>query len=384
VTVGCDSRGPADLSLWLSLLSVLRYDAQITVGGVPCSSTSTKSFFVACLLPAIPNYVSNAPYDIVVTNGAGSLTLPGAVSFRDGPVLVGMTSCIDYAGPGQQQSGGGCQPGTAITLSGFRFANDPTVSILLQSMRGSPTNLSCLQPAVINSTTLSCVLPPATAASMALFIGQYVRLVVAFNSSTVLSNAVSTTVIDWPNPPLITAIGGSACAVSSSALAVSSCSPGGELVLYGSNLNGSGINIYNSDMTINGYSISSFYLTLLTVTDTAITIALPQWGEGSPPIQPNVTYVITGFEQNNHGLFRRLNAFTIAFAETAPSGPTDSESSGQSNRLAIIVGVIVPVVVLSLVTLAVLVWRCQRVKGKAGEITVMDSSASEEMDIEMK
>jgi hypothetical protein len=402
---GGTSRGPAfascvPLSSTILLFGTYLYDSAVSVGGVACNCSSSY-FSVQCLLPIIPSYVPGLYYDLQLVNSAGSLSLPGLVSFVGGPVVTGVTQCNNYNVANLQDPGGLCQPGTAIAVFGLNFYADDSLQIVLSlpSLRG---NISCLQPAVLNSTALHCLLPTATSSNnLTLFLGRYMYLQAFFNSSVVVSNRVYLPVLDWPSPPIVSSVSGS-CSGPNTALAVTGCAMGSVLTLSGSNLNGSGVSVTNYENVVqNGVSLgySYFRCLLLSVSPSAISCLLPAPGdELQGSLVAGFSYTIAASLTDSMGHSRVLRPITVAFSAPAPvllasTGSSSgngggSNGSGGSNTSVILIGVLVPVLVILLVLVAVLLWRRWRLTKRAGGSSAAAGSADDRFaqftDVELR
>ena len=341
------------------------YGSDLMVGGVLCNAFSNAQS-LTCWLPLIPDYTPGHYYDVQLVNSAGAVTLSGLVSFVGGPVLFSMTLCVNWDS-GASQLGGHCQPGASIAVYGVGFYPDDSLQIIFTQLGSPAANFSCLQPAYINSTTLSCTLPSAadSSSNVTRFLGYGMYLQLAFNRSTVLSNRVYVSPLDWPNPPLVSYVSGS-CAASDGALAVTGCAMGSLLTLQGSNLNGSDLSVYSTGPAVqSGTNLGWVYLTCVvqSVSPSAISCLLPAPGDellGS--LEPGVSYVWSGSLMDSAGRYRRLNAFSVAFAPaasalTSSSGGGGGGGGGGSNTSVILIGVLVPALVLLLLLLSVLLWR---------------------------
>ena len=344
------------------------YDAQVTVGGAQCIANS-NAMSITCWMPVIPDYVPGQYYDVQLVNTAGAVSLAGLISFVGGPVLTYMTQCVNYGIGAPRQLGGGCQPGTPVLIYGVGFYPDDSLQILFTRF-GPTANFSCLQPSFINSTTLSCTLPTAASSSsnVSMFLGRAVSLQVSFGSAGVLTNSISVTALDWPNPPLVSTVSGS-CSASNSALAVIGCAMGTVLTMSGSNLNGTSVSVYSSGPIVqNGVSLGFTYFqcVLQSVSPSAISCLLPTPGDeimGS--ITPGVSYKFFSTMMDSNGRSRRANTFSVAFAPAASAltsstgggGGGDGGGGGGSSTSVILIGVLVPVLVLLLVLVSVLLWR---------------------------
>ena len=336
----------------------------------------------------------------VLRRGAGQLSrlrlAARAALLRGRPCPHRTTQCIDY-GVGLRQTGGGCQPGTLIEVFGFGFYPDASLHIVF-TRPNSPHSFSCLHPAFVNSTALSCTLPAASSNnSLTLLLGVALSLQLSFNNSAVLSNAVSVQVLDWPNPPLVSSVSGS-CAASNGALAVSGCVMGSALTLSGSNLNGSNVDVYSAGAVVqNGVSLGYTYFDCVqqSVSASAISCLLPTAGDellGS--LVPDVSYPFTATLTDSMGRHRRINAFTVTFAAAAPTLPSSTGSdsgdgggnSGGSNISAILIGVLVPVLMLLLLLVSVLLWRRWLMTKRAGRGNAgrTDDRFEQFTDVEMR
>ena len=133
----------------------LQYDAQVTVGGVPCIDTRHFVSSARCFLPAF-DYDPAVAYDVVVYNDAGSVTLPGVVQYTSAPTLVSIDPCIDR-GAFMTLNSVQCPPGTTLTLRGLRFPTDETATVRFFSNQytGRSVTLDLLSPVVINNTTIT-------------------------------------------------------------------------------------------------------------------------------------------------------------------------------------------------------------------------------------
>ncbi len=141
---------------WVELISTggLFNVASISLGGVDCSSINYDSdTAIVCLTGAHALGV----VDLVVTmRGGGSTTVPNFFSYLyPAPTITGFNS------PTGPTSGG-----TPITITGTGFDDTATVTFA-NEFGGDGTGPACTNVQFVNSTTITCTTPPASAELLA-------------------------------------------------------------------------------------------------------------------------------------------------------------------------------------------------------------------------
>ena len=335
------------------------YSDAITVGGSPCSKQNTRvnggtaanAPLLYCTLPEILDTEPGRSYNVVVSNAAGTYVPDISVAYTAQPSISAITPCEDHALAGL---GSWCQPGALLTISGSRLYVDTSVTVLLVSSRPLEINVTCPQPTVVNSSTITCLLPELDSISAAQFYGRSVRLLVLFNFSTVVTNTLVRTVYNLPGAPYIASISG--CDLSVSARDVSSCHSGGILTLSGHNFSGSSISIYS----ITSQPYFSCFL-LPGNSSTMVTCRLPLFDPVDAPFVADNPYtlIMSIVTLSSRPTVVASNTFTVSFTypPVTPSG-SQTEKSIAASPTIILLSTIVPVLgVLIVGTLAFMRYR---------------------------
>ena len=121
----------------------------ITVADEPCTGVQVLPGYVQCLLAAPQSFLPDVPYDMLVTQGLNTYTLPQAVAFTSRPVIQSITSSVcapDFLNPTSALLN--CMAGDAITLIGAFFAPPETLAVLVIS---GTINASCINPTVLSN-----------------------------------------------------------------------------------------------------------------------------------------------------------------------------------------------------------------------------------------
>jgi hypothetical protein len=354
--VNCE---PLFSTIWIE--AWYSYDATITVGGYPCNS---QSFYASrhpgfvCSLPLIPSFIPGLQYNVTMSNYAGSFTVPAAVAFTGLPFVYALTACEDI---GTSYNGGYCLEGQRIVIYGDHLLPDPSLQVLLINAKYGDDSIQprCLQPAFVNCTAVTCVLPSFSNATQAsFFVGTYLRVRVIYASSR--SNDFSSTVYIDPLSPVITGVTG--CSAGSTALVATDCRSGDVLALTGERLSGQASSVLQVRPTYNDRrpAICSVLVNLTTNSSIQCTLAKfnssDNWWRMNEaiPLQVAVRSVVDLTSVNG---WRYSNAFRIALT-LQPDEPLQPTGGGDSNYEAAVVvpAVVGPVVVLVLLLVAALLW----------------------------
>ena len=327
----------------------------------PLSPTSVRLAFV---LPIIPEDTAGQAWDVTVSTSAGSLVFPGLITFSTSPYIAVVGACRDT---GADSIVPNCAPNSTLTLVGDHFVDDPLLQVQLGSVAslfggGVEVNVSCPAPTFVSSTLVTCVVPALNATLSQLFYGVESTVQVLFPSTGQSTNAFSSRIVAWPDSPVLTSVSG--CEASNGSLALVGCRGGDVITVTGSDLL-----FYTPNITPNtnfgegapgapaGRGLGSCTM-LPGSTASLVQCRLSYLDATNSPAQPNVQYKVNWYG-SNPGYSGLLfgNVFYIAFTFDAPAASAPTTSSSSSNTMAILVGVLVPVLLLVVGVTAWLVWR---------------------------
>ena len=193
----------------------------IFVGGLDCymqgqGSTWFQPRYASCLLPPLPG----GWYDLNVTNAGGSVILPQAVGVSFAPSVSAVTSaqCAVDVQSTTTQPRMKCVGGETVTLTGVNFRTDvDSFAVLLSNPFNASQQLNCSQPALLNSTRLTCVLPvpPASYFGLDTFLGNgYVQVQVVYDDLQT-SNAYLLYLYDSLSSPVFSSLSAPGCSLPS-------------------------------------------------------------------------------------------------------------------------------------------------------------------------
>ena len=335
----------------IGLLGEYMYDAQATVGGVPCVSSITDVGYYYATLPSF-DYDPSVAYDIVLYNDAGNTTLVGAVQYTNAATLVSIDPCIDRGEVAQIWGlGAQCPVGTTITLRGARFPAADTVTVqFIATPFWSPTVIvELLAVTRINSSTITATLPAldnATTAAVVYNAYGYVQVGFTSSATNITTNTLYTRLYLPPTAPNVTSVTSSTCD-SVSALQLTNCRALAVITVVGSNLDvsdglllitsiGSQPLDYNYLLPVapSWWNSSGWYNSL---TNTSLVFTLKYFdADTNVQLQPDVVYTMVLLTTGGSMLLES-NAFrlSLTYASVLPTPPSSSSSAAASASTAI-------------------------------------------------
>ena len=349
----------------------------VTVAGQTCSLTAVGQTSLTCALPVVSGYVAGVGYDLVLSNPAASLTVPGAVSFSLYPTISAVTSQYcpsDYmAASGQLPPALYCTAGAQLTILGSYFSSLTSVRVLLTSALTSITglpmvNLTCANAVVVSDSVVTCWLPTPNAQQALYAYAQPLYIVVMGNASF-SSNSLPAFLYANPSAqPLVSGVRG--CnGQDASSRGVVGCQPGSEITVVGDNF--AGPNVSSSGLQVQLYFDGDVVgcskpVPLSSVSLVCVLPWLPISSASVVPIRVS-------------GLSSRPSNWLLAvgYAQTIPSavssssgggGGTDGSSDASSSYYASFVAsiaVLLPLCLLSLAIAGYLLYRQSRVRPTA-------------------
>ena len=359
-------------------MSRVQYDAQVTVGGVPCVATFTAASIAVCSLPDF-DFDPTVFYDVVVSNDAGRVTLSGLVQYSDAPTLLSVDSCIDRGEAWVQQPnspGALCPVGTTITIRGSRFPTAPdAVDVQFNMPYARPRlTISLLAPAVLNSTAMTATLPPLNLSAFALNALDFATVRVNFTvgANSTLTPPLYNNLLLPLLSPNITSVTSASCD-SLSPLQLANCRAMAAITVAGSNLAVGRTSFVPSlaGSFLDSNSLLPSNSSLVAVSNTSLIFQLAYFdADTNTQLQPDVVYTLLAvsavglYQEKQYSNAFRLS-LTYATASTNPSGSHSDMSSGA------VAGIVIAVVVVALLLVAAVVWlvRRQKTSGQAsGEL----------------
>jgi len=311
-------------------------------------------YSIVCLPVMSANYVAEQPLDVTLTSSF-VVTLPAIVTFNSLPTITAISS-TDPNCPGD---GTGwnvftslkCQPSSTITLSGFNFLvnvnGSPSTPSLVLWDRTATTSILCLQPTLLNSTSITCVLPVPpdnSDAWEAFYDSLSTSVALSYSSAGLTSNSFLAGLYANLAGPSISTVSG--CASSFGPLTVSGCAVGDMLTLVGTNFLADRVSVQASSAW-QCVNISVVSWSMLTCN-----VAAPY--QPVPSGQQIVAYVVVSV---NNTLFTS-GSFYLTLSTAAPPPSSHSSSASSPSR---VVDIVVPiVVVLVVLLLAVGAWHWWR------------------------
>ena len=295
-------------SLGLSRLSLgghYFYNLSVAIGGVPCVTSFSAATLFSCNAPVGAGLQPNVAYPVTISTIAGGLSLVSFVGFTSYPSIAYLESCsatLTYSATPTVYSNGNifCKPGTILTVRGSQFplGNQPVHLNLLFFPSIIPAfNISCLDTVVVDSSTVTCVLPKITNATVSSFVyGQEMLVQLGFGSSTVWTNTLQVRVYQNPDAPIVSHLSANGCGpVTTSTffpgnpLQLSNCVGNATLTLTGSYLNGSNYNVRGVAYTATGGWVNAF-ATVLSNSSTQLVLQLPDLNNAPMPIVIGTLY----------------------------------------------------------------------------------------------
>ncbi|MCJ1296816.1 hypothetical protein MMC34_008383 [Xylographa carneopallida] len=368
----------------LALTGEYLYSLSVLVGAVPCALTSSFAQNYQCLLPVVPGALPGATYPLTVLYAdGGSAVLPTTVAFTSAPSISSVVACVSQVGV-LQRLDALCQPGDVLTIRGAQLVQADasfgvTIAVQSTSVAGSTpaANVSCLDAVLVDSETVTCVLPPLSAALQTSLVGQFAALSVRVNATSA-TNTLQRRVYAYPGAPRISAVSGCASG-SAAALWASACIDQSQLVVTGSGLLGSEYTVQGTTSTF--FGSTAVQCVVLQSSASALTCVLSGVDQSGNAALQDTPYTFTVTLVNN-GTRMTSNTFTVQFADDTVAGggssvaPTDGGSASTGGLGAgPVAGVVIGALVLCVVALTA-AWRVvSRKRTPAVESTRVLSSA---------
>ena len=207
----------------------------ITIAGMECAIARLTETVVQCTMPPLQGFTPGLPYDVVLSRGGVSLTLPGAVSLLAQPTITAITSQFcpnDYA-PERPTPTLLCDVGSVLTVTGSFFSPSELLQVRMVGYSSlGDIVLQCANVTLVMPTLLTCVLPELSGLQTALY-GAYLQVQVVENA-TLSSNVYSVQAYRSPQGPALRNVTG--CSGYDAATRGSSgCVTGATLTLNGEN-----------------------------------------------------------------------------------------------------------------------------------------------------
>ncbi len=310
-------------------------------------------------LPQIVGLQAGVGYDLVLSNPLYSVTVPGAITFAPSPVISSLTS--EYCGPAASTTPVAtallCPVGAVLTIVGSYFSPVDSITVLLYPVQaGVSSNVSCLNVTFDSSNVLTCVLPEPAAGVQTGFASKWVVVVLETgNNETLLSNTVQTALY-WnaSREPHIDSVTG-CMGTDAVTRGVVQCTAGNVITLHGSNF----VNSSNTQVPIWFDSTAFICQKPIAVSSSELQCVLPFVLDSTPgDVLPIQIYNMARLQSN------WLNAISYLSPNSNPGGdvPAGQGGSGSadsvdSSRLAIVLGVLLPLLVISLLMNVGLLYR---------------------------
>ena len=356
--------GTTDCYPGFSLISITAdylYSENVTVGGWPCLANAynrdpTRSlvYSIVCLPQVGAGYLVQRPLDVTLTSSF-VVNVPAAVTFNSLPTITAIASA-ECPGDGTGwtvYTSLKCQPGAAIILYGLNFVitgsgGALTPTVLVWDRTGSSSML-CQQPALINATSITCVLPtpPDNSDAWEQFYDSLTTSVsLSYSAAGLTSNRFSAGLYANLVGPTLSSVTG--CASSSGPLSVSDCRVGDVLTITGTNFLAERVSVQASG------SWSCANVTVASWSSLTCVVVEPY-----QPIPAGEQLVCSVITRLNNSLFAS-GAFYVTLATTSPASSSSSSSNTKAVDRAVPIAVVL--VVLLLAVGALRWWRKSAVK----------------------
>ena len=333
-------------------------------GSYPCLSKIGAQYaqYMYCFLPLLPAGVDQPglAWDLLVQTTAGSVTLPGAVTFTTVPVITSLVPCTAFASVFNFNGDyAGCQPGSVLVMHATNFPTNGLPLLQLSNLSSvaapvtpSTVNVTCGQAAQLTANSWSCVIPSMDPPTALAFYGQLTSIRAFFPSTGQSTPAVRAFIVAYPDSPVITSVSG--CEVSNGSLVVSRCRSGDVLTIAGTSLNSSSAVVTFWDPMLT----NSWLCTLLQpLTATSVQCRLPVVTQGDSDLAEGEYYEMNWYDTRPGNGFTWANPFTLSFTWDPLVAPSSGGSSSSTNVTAILAGVLVPVGVIAALVVAWLLYR---------------------------
>ena len=373
VTSCAQSSGAGNATSWancmagtsaVTLSGYYLYSDQVTVGGQSCVFSSATVSSITCYVALTSAFVPGVAYEVTLWNDDGRVTLPASLSFSSAPSLSYVVSCYPslqytYYPSVYSQSAMLCPPTYTITLRGANFLQDPAVQVTLTTLpsvytSNTPFNMSCLNAVVLNSSTLTCVLPSISNATLAAQVyRQSMSVQVAFPTSNQLTNSLVKSVYAPPSLPIVSSIRSADCSTSTSPIQLAGCPPGATVTVTGVYLS-TALTWANGFVSLSPDDNSQYQAAVTPINDTSVLVVLPlnyTWQDIE--LQDGLSYTMY-LTMAVNSTRQQSTAFYVSFnLAAAASSASSSLSSGA------IAGIVAASVVLAALLLTVAVWCCR-------------------------
>ena len=297
-------------------------------------------------LPLLPQYEPGELYDLRVRVGAQTTTVRRVIAYTAAPSIIATTRCVVTGQELDLRTGGNCQPGQSIAISGLRLPADSSLRVNISHLgRYDSSTVQCLQPQRVNSSRVVCVLPTPPAS----FYNELLSLQLQYGDGSWLnsSNPLSVQLYSALNAPRITQVSG--CGRSVHPLQLELCSEDDVVTISGSDLSFADANDSAPIVTDGPFHTG------------ACCAVLPGWSNSSfrcrlyfsyGPYGPERTYVYsTAVPRAGRRQPLYADAFTVSFRaeqRAVPSAPFISEDAW----LAMLLSVSCTLALLSLLLVA--------------------------------
>ena len=251
-----------------------------------------------------------------------------------------------------------------LTIRGSKFHAGDSVLVNLffaaiSSTNATAYNLTCPDAVVVDSSTVTCVLPAMPDASVANYgYARNVGVQVGFNASSVWTNTLVGRLWRDPGLSLITGVSASGCGPTTtsavypgSPLQVSGCGSNATLTLTGSNLNSTST---FSAVAVAYDPVAQLWVvagaTVLSASPSQVVLQLPDINGVLTPLVLDTPYQYYLSDAASYS----SNVFIVSFSSAA-SPPASSSHSLSSGAIAgiVVAAVVVAVVLMALVLVCV-------------------------------
>ena len=310
----------------------------VTVGTQqPCNLIQYTSTTLKCVLPTLFGLQPGVGYDLTISNFAGNITLPGAVTYTSSPTIVSVTSPFcppDYTWLSTSPAPLYCSAYAQLTLVGVYFQDLSTLTVNISSSSTQLPPLTCGNLSYQSPSELTCTLPAPT--------GQFAVLrphaIQIWENSTFASNRFATTLYtDSGSQPNIVSVQGCA-SVDAVTRVASGCAVGDVITL-----NGAWFSALSYDTQVQLYSQGEVFLcsSPRVLSASQMTCVLPYLPLLAVDSVVPIRISNMGYQQSNWLVAINYNPATTA----------SSSSSSGDTKFVISLAVLLPVVAILLVVL---------------------------------
>ena len=355
-TAGGLNASVTDCQAGVSLLTInganFRSAVSVTVGGQACVSSAQTQVRLVCTVPIVQSFQPGVGYDVVVSGGFSSVTLPSALTFSAHPTIYQVTSqyCpfIDYPGrtgvPALY-----CADNATLTIVGSYFSELSTLAVQLSSAY-SPTPLQCGDLQFASSSVLTCTLPQLESRfPQRNFYASQLTVDVAENA-TYFSNPLTSILYYSPSDPHLNSVQGCDASVTDTR-GVAGCHTGDVVTLVGSSFPAA------SQLSVQLLSNGELFTCTSAkwLSSSALTCTLPY----VPPSTAGTVLPIRIVPTTSGS---RPSNWLIAI----DFDPSPASASNGDLKLLISLSTLLPVLVLLMLLVSVMCWQRQKAGGGAG------------------